>query len=213
MSSRENLSHYFTDQVWSANQVIVAVLGICSSLGVTNSLQVALTMGAAVTFSTAGSCLFVSLLRKYTPDSVRMIAQLAVISLFVIIVDQFMQAYLFALSKQLSVFVGLIITNCILMGRTEGMAKNVPPLPALLDGLGAGVGYSLVLAIIAVFREVFGFGTLFGLHVIPASWYADAAHPDRYQNSNLMVLAPAAFFLVGILIMFANRVKAAQQRT
>ncbi len=212
MSSPNRLSHYFTDQIWSGNQVLVAALGICSSLGVTNNLQVALTMGGAVTICTAGSCIFVSLLRKYTPDSVRMIIQLAVISLFVIMIDQLMRAYLFSLSKQLSVFVGLIITNCILMGRTEGMAKNVPPLPALLDGLGAGVGYTLVLSLIAIIREVTGFGTLFGYRVIPASIYADTLHPDGYQNANLMVLAPAAFFLVGLMILGVNRIQAAQKR-
>lgn len=210
MSSPTRLSHYFTDQIWNGNQVLVAALGICSALGVTNNLKVALTMGAAVTITTAGSCLFVSILRKFTPDSVRMIVQLAVISLFVIMIDQFMRAYLFALSKQLSVFVGLIITNCILMGRTEGMAKNVPPLPATLDGLGAGVGYTFVLSAIAVIREVTGFGTLLGYRVIPTSVYASDLHPDGYQNANLMVLAPAAFFLVGLMILCINRIRASQ---
>lgn len=210
--SQKGLSHYFYDQVWTGNQVLISVLGICSALGVTNSLQIALTMGGAVTFATAGSCFFVSLLRKYTPDSVRMITQLAVISLFVIIVDQLMRAYLFNLSKQLSVFVGLIITNCILMGRTESMAKNVSPLPALLDGIGAGIGYTIVLSIIAIIREVTGFGTLMGFRLIPESLYADTLHPDGYQNANLMVLAPAAFFIVGTLIMCANRFQAAQKQ-
>src|SRR5271166_6449830 len=133
-------SSYFTNQLWSGNQILVAILGICSALGVTNRLSVALTMGLSVSFVTAFSSFFVSLLRKITPDSVRMIAQLAIISVFVIIIDQFLKAYYFNISKVMSVFVGLIITNCIVMGRTEGMAKNVEPFPAFLDGLGAGLG-------------------------------------------------------------------------
>src|SRR5271167_615615 len=134
---------FLTNQLWSGNQILVAVLGICSALGVTNRLSVAITMGLSVSFVTAFSSFFVSLLRKITPDSVRMITQLAIISVFVIIIDQFLQAYFFSISKLLSVFVGLIITNCIVMGRTESMAKNVAPLPALLDGLGAGAGYAI----------------------------------------------------------------------
>ena len=157
---------YLTDQLWSQNQVLVAVLGICSALGVTNRLSVGLTMGLSVSFVTACSSFFVSLLRKITPDSVRMITQLAIISVFVIIIDQFLQAYFFSISKVLSVFVGLIITNCIVMGRTEGMAKNVAPIPAFLDGLGAGLGYALVLALISAIRELLGFGQLFGIQIL-----------------------------------------------
>lgn len=202
-----NLSNYFTTQLWSQNQILVAVLGICSSLAVTNRLSVALTMGLSVSFVTGFSSFFVSLLRKITPDSVRMIAQLAIISVFVIIIDQFLQAYFFDISKVLSVFVGLIITNCIVMGRTEGMGKNVEPLPALLDGLGAGAGYAIVLFIVALFRESFGFGQLFGYQVIPQSWYASAAHPDAYDNLVLMVSPPAAFFLIGGLIYISRKIQ------
>jgi Na+-transporting NADH:ubiquinone oxidoreductase subunit D len=164
-------------------------------------------MGLAVSLVTAFSCLFVSLVRKFTPESVRMIAQLAIIATFVIVVDQFMRAYMFTLSKTLSVFVGLIITNCIVMGRTESMAKNVPPLPAFLDGLAAGAGYAVILFLVAALREFFGFGTLFGVHLIPDWCYACAEHPDRYQNFGLMVLAPAAFFILGLFIWLANTVK------
>ncbi len=198
-------STYFTSQLWSGNQVLVAVLGICSALGVTNRLSVAITMGLSVSFVTAFSSLFVSLLRKITPDSVRMITQLAIISVFVIIIDQFLQAYFFSISKVLSVFVGLIITNCIVMGRTEGMAKNVEPLPAFLDGLGAGMGYAIVLFIVAFIRELFGFGQLFGYQIIPQSWYATAAHPDAYDNFVLMVSPPAAFFIIGGLIYLSRK--------
>src|ERR1700733_6863896 len=173
---------YLTEQIWHGNQVLVAVLGICSALGVTNRLSVAITMGLSVTFVTGFSSLFVSWLRNVTPDSVRMITQLAIISVFVIIIDQFLKAYYFSISKTLSVFVGLIITNCIVMGRTEGMAKNVEPLPAFLDGIGAGLGYAFVLTVVAGIRELFGFGELFGMPIIPKSWYATPEHPDAYAN-------------------------------
>ncbi len=205
--SEQPVSTYFTSQLWSSNQVIVAVLGICSALAITNRLSVAITMGLSVSFVTAFSSFFVSLLRKITPDSVRMIAQLAIISVFVIIIDQFLQAYFFSISKVLSVFVGLIITNCIVMGRAEGMAKNVEPIPAFLDGLGAGTGYSIVLFIIAFIRELFGFGQLFGYQVIPKSWYATAANPDGYENLVLMVSPPAAFFLIGGLIYLSKKMQ------
>lgn len=199
-------SSYFTNQLWGGNQILVAVLGICSALGVTNRLSVSVTMGLSVSFVTAFSSFFVSILRKVTPDSVRMITQLAIISVFVIIIDQFLQAYFFSISKVLSVFVGLIITNCIVMGRTEGMAKNVEPIPAFLDGLGAGLGYAGVLFIIGGIRELFGFGQLFGYQVIPLSWYATAERPDAYDNFALMVSPPAAFFLLGGLIWIFNLV-------
>lgn len=195
---------YLTNQLWGGNQVLVAVLGICSALGVTNRLSVSLTMGLSVSFVTACSSFIVSLLRKVTPDSVRMITQLAIISVFVIIIDQFLQAYFFSISKVLSVFVGLIITNCIVMGRTEGMAKNVSPIPAFMDGLGAGLGYAAVLLIVGGIRELFGFGQLFGYQVVPLSWYATPERPDAYDNFALMVSPPAAFFIIGGLIWIFN---------
>lgn len=195
---------YLTTQLWSSNQILVAVLGICSALGVTNRLSVSITMGLSVSFVTAFSSLIVSLLRKITPDSVRMITQLAIISVFVIIIDQFLQAYFFSISKVLSVFVGLIITNCIVMGRTEGMAKNVAPLPAFLDGLGAGLGYAGVLILVGAIRELLGFGQLLGHQIVPLSWYATPEHPDHYDNFALMVSPPAAFFLIGGLIWIYN---------
>lgn len=198
--------HFFTEQLWTGNQVLVAVLGICSALGVTNRLSVGITMGLSVSFVTAFSSFFVSLLRKVTPDSVRMITQLAIISVFVIIIDQFLQAYFFSISKVLSVFVGLIITNCIVMGRAEGMAKNIAPIPAFLDGLGAGLGYAGVLFIVSAIRELFGFGQLLNYQIIPLSWYATAEHPNRYDNFALMVSPPAAFFLIGGLIWIYNSI-------
>lgn len=203
-SDKAPVSSYFTNQLWGGNQILVAVLGICSALGVTNRLSISITMGLSVAFVTSFSSLFVSLLRKITPDSVRMITQLAIISVFVIIIDQFLQAYAFNISKVLSVFVGLIITNCIVMGRTEGMAKNVEPLPAFLDGLGAGLGYAWVLIVIGAIRELMGFGQLFNYQVIPTSWYATAEHPDRYDNFALMVSPPAAFFIIGCMVWVFN---------
>lgn len=204
MESKPAPITYLTDQLWKGNQVLVAVLGICSALGVTNRLSVGVTMGLSVSFVTACSSFFVALLRKITPDSVRMITQLAIISVFVIIIDQFLQAYFFSISKVLSVFVGLIITNCIVMGRTEGMAKNVEPIPAFMDGLGAGLGYAGVLFIVSAIRELFGFGQLFGMQVIPLSWYASAANPNGFENLALMVSPPAAFFIIGGLIWVFN---------
>ncbi|MEM7175660.1 MAG: NADH:ubiquinone reductase (Na(+)-transporting) subunit D [Chlamydiota bacterium] len=204
MAKRPPLWHVFNDQVWKNNQILVAILGICSALAVTIKVTVALTMGAAVIFVTAFSSLFVSLIRKITPPNVRMIAELAIISLFVIIVDQFLKAYFYQMSLTLSVFVGLIITNCLVMGRAESMANQSPPLPAFLDGIGAAAGYTFVLLIVGVIREFFGFGSLLGYPIIPASWYASAEHPDAYINSNLMALAPSAFFIIGGMIWVRN---------
>ncbi|MBN4066645.1 NADH:ubiquinone reductase (Na(+)-transporting) subunit D [Simkania negevensis] len=198
------LKSYFTNPLWRDNQILIAILGICSALAVTTSIQVSLTMGIAVSFVTGASSFFVSLLRRWTPNNVRMITQLAVISTFVILVDQFLQAFFFEMSKTLSVFVGLIITNCIVMGRCESMARNVPPIPAFLDGFAAGLGYAYVLLIVGIIRELFGFGTLLGFRIIPLTWYATAEHPNAYQNFNIMVLAPAAFFLLGFFIWIAN---------
>jgi Na+-transporting NADH:ubiquinone oxidoreductase subunit D len=207
MASKQKVSHYLTDQLWNNNQVLVAVLGICSALAVTNRLSIAITMGLSVTFVIGASSFFVSLLRNVTPDSVRMITQLAIISVFVTIIDQFLQAYFYPISKMLSVFVGLIITNCIVMGRAEGMAKNVSPIPAFLDGIGAGLGYSIVLIAVGAIRELFGFGQLLGYEVIPLSLYASAEHPSGYENFAMMVSPPAAFFIIGCFVWVSQHQK------
>lgn len=205
MSKKEPSAKFlFLDQLWNNNQVLVSILGICSALAVTNNIKISLTMGISVALVTGFSSFFVSMIRKYTPDSVRMITQLAVISLFVISIDQLLKAYFYDLSKVLSVFVGLIITNCIVMGRAESMAKNVSPIPAFWDGFGAGLGYMIVLFIVGIFRELFGFGTLFDIRIIPMEWYATPENPSGYQNFGLMVLAPSAFFLLGGLIWITN---------
>lgn len=201
---RVPLKNYFIEPLWKNNQVLIAILGICSALAVTTTLNTAITMGIAVSLVTGFACFFVSVLRKVTPDSVRMIAQLAIIASLVIIVDQFLRAYFYNISKTLSVFVGLIITNCIVMGRTESMARNITPIPAFLDGFAAGLGYAFILLAVAFLRELFGFGQLFGIQIIPESWYATAERPDGYQNFGLMVLAPAAFIIIGFFIWIAN---------
>lgn len=196
--------NYFKEQIWHSNQILVAILGICSALGITNRLSVAITMGISVTFVTAFSSFFVSLLRKVTPESVRMITQLAIISVFVTIIDQLLKAYLFPVSKVMSVFVGLIITNCLVMGRAESMAKNIEPFPAFMDGLGAGAGYMLVICAVGAIREFFGFGQLLGHQLIPMSWYSTPESPFGYENFALMVSPPAAFFILGCFIWLYN---------
>lgn len=200
MTQKAPTLSYFTSQVWSGNQILVAILGICSALGVTNRLEVAITMGLSVCFVTAFSSFFVSLLRDVTPPSVRMITQLAVIAVFVTFIDQFLQAYYYNLSKVMSVFVGLIITNCLVMGRAESMARNNAPIPAFMDGLGAGAGYMLVICIVGAIRELFGFGQLLNRQIIPLTWYATAENPNAYENFSLMVSPPAAFFIIGLMI-------------
>lgn len=210
MATNKSYKSYFFDPLWNNNQPLIAILGICSALAVTTTVSTAVTMGFAVSFVTGCSSFFVSLLRRVTPDSVRMITQLIIISLFVIVIDQFLKAFLFNISKMLSVFVGLIITNCIVMGRAESLARNVPPIPAFLDGFASGLGYSWVLILVSIIREFFGFGTLFGIRMIPKCLYASEIHPDGYENLGLMVLAPSAFFLLGIMIWVINILRSKQ---
>ena len=177
------------------NPVIVQLLGICSALAVTTSLKNAFTMTLAVVFVTAFSNLGVSLIRKIIPGSIRMIVEMAIIATLVILVDQILKAFSYDLSKQLSVYVGLIITNCIVMGRAEAFAIKNGPSVSLLDGIGNGLGYGVVLMIVAFFRELFGFGTLFGITV-----FKTVNNGGWYVPNGLMVLAPAAFFLIGGII-------------
>ena len=194
----------FFTPIWKDNQILVAILGICSALAVTIQMQTAIVMAIAVVFVTSFSSLFISLIRKVTPDSVRMIAQLVVISTFVIIVDQFLKAYFFNLSRTLSVFIGLIITNCIVMGRCESFARNQTPMIAFLDGAGAATGYGIILIGVSFLREFFGFGTVLGFKVLPTIIYATAEYPSGYVNCNLMALAPSAFFILGLFIWLYN---------
>ena len=204
MAKKNSLIHCYTDQLWNQNQILVAILGICSALAVTIKVNVAVTMGIAVIFVTGLSSFFISLIRQIIPPNVRMIAELVIISLFVIIVDQYLVAYFYKMSLILSVFIGLIITNCLVMGRAEAFAKDHPSLPSLFDGLGAASGYALVLLVVGIIREFFGFGSFFGYPLIPQSWYATPEHPNRYMNSNFMALAPSAFFIIGGMIWIRN---------
>ena len=177
------------------NPVIVQVLGICSCLAVTAKLEPAIVMGISVTAVTAFSNVIISLIRNTIPNSIRIIVQLVVVAALVIIVDQFLKAYNYEVSKQLSVFIGLIITNCILMGRLEAFALSNKPWPAFLDGVGNGIGYAIILIILAAVRELLGSGTLLGCQIIPQALY-DAG----YQNNGLMILPPMALITVACII-------------
>lgn len=177
------------------NPVIVQVLGICSALAVTAKLEPALVMGISVIAVLAFSNVIISLLRNTIPTNIRIIVQLVVVAGLVVIVDQLLKAYTYDVSKQLSVFIGLIITNCILMGRLEAFAMANKPWPSFLDGIGNGAGYAIILVIVAFFRELLGSGTLLGYQVVPQSFY-DAG----YVNNGLMILPPMALIVVACII-------------
>lgn len=183
------------DPLWDNNPIALQVLGICSALAVTTRVDKALVMGAGVILVCALANVTISLIRGLIPNKIRIIVQLVVVSGLVIIFDQVLRAYMYDLSKQLSVFVGLIITNCIIMGRLEAYAMQNPPWRSLLDGIGNGLGYAWILVVVAVIREVFGAGKLLGHQVVPQALY-DAG----YVNNGLMVLAPGAFVLLGIIV-------------
>ena len=183
------------DPLFNTNPIALQVLGICSALAVTTKMSTALVMSAAVVFVLLFSNLFVSMLRNQIPTSIRIIVQLTIIASLVIVVDEVLQAYAFGLSKQLSVFVGLIITNCIIMGRAEAYAMQNPPGMSMIDGLGNGLGYAVILAGTAVIRELFGAGSLFGVQLL-----ALASEGGWYTPNGLMVLSPGAFFIIGFFI-------------
>ncbi|MBR4136284.1 MAG: NADH:ubiquinone reductase (Na(+)-transporting) subunit D [Bacteroidales bacterium] len=184
------------------NPVLVQTLGVCSALAVTAQLKPAVVMALSVTVVCACSNFIISLLRNTIPPRIRIIVQLLIVSFFVILVDQVLQAFVYDISKLLSVFVGLIITNCIIMGRLEAFALSHKPLPSLIDGVMNGVGYGLVLVVVAFFRELLGSGTLWNYPIVPESWYAHG-----YLNNGLMILPPMALILVGTMIWGRNRVK------
>jgi len=183
------------DPLFNNNPIALQVLGICSALAVTTKVETSLVMAAAVVFVLSFSNFFVSILRELIPTNVRIIVQLTIIASLVIVVDQFLKAFLFDVSKQLSVFVGLIITNCIIMGRAEAFAMQNPPSASVLDGLGNGLGYGLILMVVGTLREIFGAGTFFGRPVLLL-----VAEGGWYTPNGLMVLAPGAFFLIGLFI-------------
>ena len=181
--------------LWKANPISKQILGICSSLAVTVQMQTAIVMGLALTLVVAFSNLIVSLLRASIPRNIRIIVQVAVIATLVIIADELLKAFLYDVSKQLSVFVGLIITNCIVLGRTEAFAMNNPPARSFLDGLANGLGYASVLVGVAFLRELFGSGRVLGYPVVPEAFYQAG-----YVNNGLLVLAPGAFIMIGLFV-------------
>lgn len=180
--------------LFSENQVLRQILGICSSLAVTNSMSNSMVMGLGVTFATMLSSFTLSIMRNWIPYRIRMIVQTLVIASYVIFVDIVIRAYLPDVSKQLGPYVGLIITNCIVMGRAEAYAQQNPPIPSLLDGLFAGLGYTMVLMFISFIRELLGFGSLFGFAILP----------EAFEKWTIMVMPPAAFFIIGVMIWVLN---------
>ena len=205
MASAKEIKKSILAPVLDNNPIALQVLGVCSALAVTTKLETAFVMTLAVMFVTALSNLFVSLIRNHMPNSVRIIVQMAIIASLVIVVDQVLKAYLYDISKQLSVFVSLIITNCIVMGRAEAFAMKSAPLPSFIDGIGNGLGYGFVLMTVAFFRELLGSGKLFGVEVLPL-----VSNGGWYQPNGMMLLAPSAFFLIGFMIWAIRIIKPAQ---
>lgn len=205
MSSVKQLKESLVSPVLDNNPIALQVLGVCSALAVTTKLETAFVMTLAVIFVTALSNFFVSVIRHHIPNSVRIIVQMAIIASLVIVVDQILKAYLYEISKQLSVFVGLIITNCIVMGRAEAFAMKSAPFPSLIDGIANGLGYGFVLITVGFFRELLGSGKIFGLEVLPL-----VNNGGWYQPNGLMLLAPSAFFLIGLMIWVIRTIKPEQ---
>jgi Na+-transporting NADH:ubiquinone oxidoreductase subunit D len=193
------------DPLVDNNPITLQVLGICSALAVTSSLQVAFVMALAVTFVTAFSSFFISILRNQIPGSIRIIVQMVIIASLVILVDQILKAYAFEISKTLSVFVGLIITNCIVMGRAEAFAMKNPPVASFIDGIGNGMGYGLILMLVGFIRELFGAGSLFGITILET-----ANNGGWYVPNGMLLLPPSAFFIIGLLIWGFRTWKPAQ---
>lgn len=192
--SKKNLQ-VLRDPLDDNNPVTVQILGVCSALAVTVQMKPAIIMALGVTAVTAFSNLILSLIRNSVPNRIRIIVQLIIVAMLVTIVDQLLKAYMFDVSKKLSVFVGLIITNCIVMGRLEAFAMAQKPWPSFLDGIGNGLGYGVILVVVSAIRELFGSGSLLGFKIVP-QWLYDMG----YVNNGLMMLPPAALFLIGIFI-------------
>jgi Na+-transporting NADH:ubiquinone oxidoreductase subunit D len=194
-----------TGPVVDNNPIILQVLGICSALAVTTKMSTALTMCIALTFVLCSSNVLISLLRAHIPSSIRIIVQITIIASLVIVVDQFLKAFAFGLSKELSVFVGLIITNCIVLGRAEAFALKNPPLPSFFDGLGNALGYSVILLVVGFIRELFGSGSLFGVQILSL-----ARDGGWYVPNGMLLLPPSAFFIIGLIIWAVRSWKPSQ---
>ena len=203
-----NLKSYkevITKPLLDENPITLQILGICSALAVTNNLSVTMVMCVAVTSVIAFSNLFISLIRNYIPSSIRIIVQMTIIASLVIVVDELLKAYDYETSKKLSVFVGLIITNCIVMGRAEAFAMKEKPFLSFLDGLGNGIGYSLILIGVATIRELFGAGTLFGYEILPL-----VSNGGWYMGNNFLLLPPSSFIIIGLFIWLIRSIKPSQ---
>jgi Na+-transporting NADH:ubiquinone oxidoreductase subunit D len=195
MANAKEMKALVIGPIFANNPIALQVLGICSALAVTTKVEKALVMGIAVMLVTAFSNLFISMIRNHIPSSVRIIVQMTIIASLVIVVDQVLKAYAYNLAKELSVFVGLIITNCIVMGRAEAYAMKSPPFMSFLDGIGNGLGYAVLLLIVAVIRELFGSGSLLGIEILPL-----ISAGGWYQPMGLMLMPPSAFVIIGLLI-------------
>lgn len=195
MAKKDTVKDVLVTPLFKNNPIALQILGICSALAVTTSMQVAVVMGIAVTLVTAFSNLFISLIRSQIPSSIRIIVQMTIIASLVIVVDQALKAFAYEISRQLSVFVGLIITNCIVMGRAEAYAMQNGPVISFWDGIGNGLGYSLILMLVGAVREILGSGSFFGLSVLPLT-----KDGGWYLANGLLLLPPSAFFLIGLLI-------------
>ena len=204
--SKPTIKEVLLNPIVHNNPIGLQILGICSALAVTSNLKTALVMSIALTLVTGFSNLFISMIRSQIPSSIRMIVQMVIIASLVIVVDQVLKAYAFSLSKQLSVFVGLIITNCIVMGRAEAFAMQNPPLLSFFDGIGNGLGYSAMLIVLGVIRELFGAGKLLGYSVLPT-----VSDGGWYQPNGMLLLPPSAFFLIGLIIWALRSWKPAQK--
>ncbi len=193
--SQPTIKQVLLDPIFNNNPIGLQILGICSALAVTSNLKTALVMSIALTLVTAFSNMFISMIRKQIPSSIRMIVQMVIIASLVIVVDQVLKAFAYSLSKQLSVFVGLIITNCIVMGRAEAFAMSNPPVISFFDGVGNGLGYSAMLIVLGIIRELFGAGKLMGYTILPV-----VNDGGWYLPNGMLLLPPSAFFLIGLII-------------
>ncbi|MFC4655191.1 MULTISPECIES: NADH:ubiquinone reductase (Na(+)-transporting) subunit D [Rheinheimera] len=206
MASAKEIKTLVFGPVFANNPIALQVLGICSALAVTTKLDKALVMGIALTLVTAFSSMFISMIRNHIPSSVRIIVQMTIIASLVIVVDQVLKAFAYNVAKELSVFVGLIITNCIVMGRAEAYAMKSPPLMSFLDGIGNGLGYTVLLLIVAFIRELFGSGTVFGVEILPL-----ISAGGWYQPMGLLLMPPSAFFIIGLFIWVLRTFRPEQQ--
>ena len=199
--AKQKSKEIFSMGIWLDNPILRQLIGICSALAVTNLMVNSLVMGVGLTFVTAFSSLTISAIRHYTPKHIRMMVQVLIIAAYVIMVDIFLKAYMPEMSKALGPYIGLIITNCIIMGRAEAYAQKNPPMPAFLDGVANGIGYTGVLLFIAFFRELLGFGSLFGIQILGDWWTA----------WTIMIMPPSAFFLLAIAIWIAHNLREKHQ--